>query len=254
MHRLLRTTILITFGMFIICIVSGCGDNRTDPPQPGDDVRPPSATEVVVDPPPRASTDAVTYLIPRNTKFTLTFNEGVIAVTVNDTPASGSGIDWEWSAQPVLPYGSVTLTIKWTNRDGSGGFATSGPYEAADVGDEPPYIMSGTVLDGDANVDPGPINAAGFRFDFTEPVTGTIKLADEAGADLNWIGNVAGQTARLSAVVGQEMVNETIYRIEIDVQDGVAIKLKRRLLSLPNPNDTLPSEYNTPFVSMAIQF
>ena len=232
---ILRTTILITFGMFIICIISGCGDNRTDPPQPGDDVRPPSATEVMVDPPPRASTDAVTYLIPRNTKFTLTFNEGVIAVTVNDTPASGSGIDWEWSAQPVLPYGSVTLTIKWTNRDGSAGVATSGPYEAADVGDERPYIMSGTVSDGDGNVDPAPINARGFRFDFTEPITGTIKLADEAGADLNWIGNVAGRTATLTPVAGRELVNETTYRIEIDVQDGGGNKTQRTITFVTKP-------------------
>ena len=38
MHRMLRTTILITFGMLIICIVSGCGDDSleevTDPSDP----------------------------------------------------------------------------------------------------------------------------------------------------------------------------------------------------------------------------
>ena len=97
MRTLLRAGSLIILGMLIVGIIGGCGDNRMDPPQSEDDVGPP-ATEVVVDPPPRASTDAVTYLIPRNTKFTLTFNEGVIAVTVNDTPASGSGINWTWSA------------------------------------------------------------------------------------------------------------------------------------------------------------
>ena len=252
MCKLLRTTILITFGLLIIGIASGCGDNLpeevTDSPQLENDVGPPAtevvvdslendvgppATEVVVDPPPRASTDAV--LIPRNTQFTLTFNESVIAVTVNDTPASGSGINWEWSAQPVLPYGSVTLTIKWTNRDGSGGFATSGPYEAADVDPVPPEITSGTVADGDADVDPGPINAGGFRFDFNHAVTGTIKLADEAGVDLNWVATVAGQRATLTAVAGQELANETTYRIEIEVKDGAGNQLQGTITFVTKP-------------------
>ena len=221
MHRLLRAGILITFGLLILCIASGCGDNRMDPPQPEDDVGPASATEVVMDPTPRrARTDGVVYRIPPNAEFALTFDEGVVSVTVNGTPATGSGLNWRWSAQPYLPDGFVTLTIKWTNRDGSGGFATSGPYEVGIVELDLPIIMVGTVFDGDVDVDPAPINAGGFRFDFDEEVTGTIKLTDEVGADLDWIGNVAGQTATLTAVAGQEMVNETTYKIEIDVQDG----------------------------------
>ena len=233
MHKLLRGGILITFGLLIIGIASGCGDNRTDPPQSEDNVGP-LATEVVMDPPPH-STDGIVYYIPPNTEFMLTFNEGVIAATVNDTPASGSGLNWTWSAQPVLPYGSVTLKIRWTNRDGSGGFATSGPYEVADNGGESPEITSGTVFDGDADVAPGAINAAGFRYDFTEPVTGTIKLADEAGADLNWIGNVAGRTATLTPGAGWELVNETIYRIEIDVKDRVGNQLQLMITFVTKP-------------------
>ena len=203
-----------------------------DPLQLEDDVGPP-ATEVVMDPPPR-STDGVVYYTPPNTKFTLTFNEGVIAVTVNDTPASGSGLNWEWSAQSVLPYGFVTLKIKWTNRDGSGGFATSGPYKVADVDPVPPEIASGTVSDGDVGVDPAVMNA-GIRFDFDEPVTGTIKLTDEAGVDLNWVATVAGQTATLTAVAGQEMVNETTYKIEIDVRDGADLPLQRTITFVTKP-------------------
>ena len=229
MHKLLRTGILITFGMLIICILGGCADD--DPPQLEDDVGPASATEVVIDPPPRASTDRVAYYIPPNTKFTLTFNEGVIAVIVNDTPASGSGLNWKWSAQPVLPYGSVTLKIMWTNRDGSGGFATSGPYEVADVGGEPPFIMSGTVSDGSNDVNPTPINADGFRFDFTEDVTGTIKLTAEAGADLKWIGKVDGKTATLTPVAGRELVNETTYKVELDIKDGTGNALAPRTIT-----------------------
>ena len=232
MHRLLRAGILITFGILIIGIISGCGD---DPPQSADDVGPTSATEVVMDPTPRASADGFVYRIPPNAEFALTFDEGVVSVTVNGTPATGSGLNWKWSAQPVLPYESVTLTIKWTNRDGSGGFATSGPYYVADINFSPPTITVGTVADWDANVDPGPINAGGFRFDFDGPITGTITLTDEAGADLNWIANVAGQTATLTAIAGQELVNETTYKIEINVQDSNGFRFQTTITFVTKP-------------------
>ena len=223
MRTLLRAGILIMFGMFIISVISGCGDDLseevTDPPQSVDDIRLASATEVVMDPPTRTNAGRVLY-VPPHTEFALTFDEGVVSVTVNDTPASGSGLNWKWRAYPGLPYGSVKLNIKWINRDGSAGTVEVGPYNVAWGEDEPAAITSGTVWDGDADVDPAPINAGGFRFDFDEDVTGTIKLTDEAGADLNWTATVSGQTARLTAVAGQELVNETTYKIEIDVKDG----------------------------------
>ena len=237
MRKLLRGGSLITFGLLIICIIGGCGDDDspeevTAPPQQKDDVPPPLAVTVVVDP---ASPENRNLPVVTNTEFTLKFSEEVVEVTVNDTPALGSGLNWEWSAQPVLPYGSVTLKIKWINRDGSGGFATTGPYEVVDNGGEPPVIMNGTVSDGAADVDPAPINAGGFRFDFDERITGAIKLTDEAGADLNWIGNVAGQTATLTAVAGQELVNGTTYKIEINVQDGAGNALQGTITFVTKP-------------------
>ena len=98
MHRMLKTAILITFGLLIIGIIGGCDDDPpevvTAPSQPEDDVGPASATEVVMDPPPRTNTGRVLY-VSSNTEFTLTFNEGVVAVTVNGTPATGSGSQLE---------------------------------------------------------------------------------------------------------------------------------------------------------------
>ena len=241
MHRLLRTTILITFVMFIICIIGGCGDD--DSPEEVTDTllsevdgtTSPTIT-VIVDPAP---SPGVFFHI--STEFTLKFSEEVVEVTVNDTPASGSGLNWKWSAYPGLPHGSVKLKngsvklkIKWTNRDGSGGFATSGPYEVAD-NEEPPTITAGTVSDGAADVNPAPINAAGFRYDFNELVTGTIRLADEAGANLNWIGIIVGQTATLTPAAGQELVNETTYRIEINVQDGIGNSLQTTMTFVTKP-------------------
>jgi len=230
--------------MFIICIAGGCGDNPpeevTDPPPeevmdpPQEDyVGPASATEVVMDPPPRTNAGRVLY-VSSNTEFTLTFNEEVIAVTVNGTPATGSGLNWKWSAQPYLPDGSVKLKIEWQNRDGSKDFRIMGPYKVADGHGEPPSIMSATVADGNNDVAPAVINA-GIRIDFDEDVTGTIKLTDEAGANLNWIGTVEGQTARLTAIAGQEAVNETTYKIEIDVRDGAGLSLQVTITFVTKP-------------------
>ena len=239
MHKLLRAGILITFGMLIICIITGCGDDSpeevTDPPQSEDGVGPTSATEVVMDPPPRASTDGVVYLIYPATEFTLTFNEDVVSVTVNGTPAKGWRRNWRWSAQPYLPDGLVLVVVEWINRDGSRGTMEVGLYNVAWGEPEPAAITSGTVSDGEADVDPAPINAGGLRFDFDEPVTGTIKLTDEAGVDLNWVATVAGQTATLTAVAGQEMVNETTYKIEIDVKDGAGNATRTTITFVTKP-------------------
>ena len=240
MHKRLRTAIPITLGMLIICIFGGCGDDDpleevTDPPQSEDDVGPASATEVVMDPPPRASADGTVYFIYPTTEFTLTFNEEVVAVTVNGTPAKGWGLNWRWSAQPYLPAGLVLVVVEWVNRDGSAGTMEVGPYNVAWGGEGAAQITSGTVSDGAADVDPALINAGGFRFDFDERVTGTIKLTDEAGADLDWIGNVDGQTAILTVIVGQELINETTYKVEIDVQDGSGNQTQRTITFVTKP-------------------
>ncbi len=234
MHQLLRTAILITFGMLIICIIGSCANDRTEdivsPPESEADVGPPSATSVVIDPLPRGY-----VVIPQCIEFTFTFNEGVVAVTVNETPATGSGLNWEWFGGS-LSEGPTTLKIVWINRDGSTAFAEAGPYHVVSgCPGDPPHIASSTVTDGAADVDPARINAGGFRFDFTEPVTGTIRLTDEAGANLNWIGTVADQTATLTPVAGRELVNETTYKIEIDVKDGVGNSLQATITFVTKP-------------------
>ena len=218
MHTLLRVGILITFGMLVICIITGCGEDPpeevTDPPPPEDSVTSPRATTVLVNPP------VGSWVQKGGEEFTLKFDREVTAAWLNDTPAMGSGLYWKvWVSN--LPYGpGQALNIRWMNRDGSTGAIKVGPYTVADIDFVDPEISSGTVADGSTDVDPAPINVHGFRFDFDRDVTGTIKLIDEAGADLNWIATVQGSTATLTAVAGQELANETTYKVEIDVQDG----------------------------------
>ena len=182
----------------------------------------------MVDPPPGSDIDV------DRTEFTLRCQD-VVAVTVNGATATGSGRNWNvWSYNLSLEWkAGQVLEIEWKTRDGSAGSQSVGPYTVWIVHHEPPSITSGTVADGDADIDPAPINAGGFRYDFDEPVTGAIKLTDEAGADLNWIANVAGQTAT-TAVAGQEL-NETTYKIEIDVADGAGNPLQTTITFVTKP-------------------
>ena len=199
-----------------------------EPPQFEDDIPPHTGPLVVVDPSPGSAP------IPPHTQFSLTFeNPAVVAVTVNGVAATKAGDHWTVSL--TLQEGDgQTLNVGWTNRDGSPGASRAGPYTVKVPG-TPPRITRWTVADGDADVDPVPINQGGLRFDFDEPVTGTIKLTDEAGADLNWIATVAGQTATLTPIAGQELANETIYKVEIDVHDGAGDRLQITISFVTKP-------------------
>ena len=241
MHKMLRTTILTTFGMFIIGIIGGCGDDSpeevTDPSSPTTsgatpsriDDGPPHMILTAVDPAPGGAP------IPPNTQFSLTIDDtGVVAVTVNGVAATGSGLNW--IASLTLPEGDgQTLNIRWTYRDGSPGSQAVGPYTVRVPDTTPPRITGSTVADGVVDVDPAPLNAGGIEITFDEAVAGTIRLTDEAGVNLNWIATVAGQTATLTAVAGQELVNETTYKIEIDVHDGAGNQLKATITFVTKP-------------------
>ena len=244
MHRLLRTSILIMFGLLIISIIGGCGDDSpevvTDPSDPTTsrgtpprDVGPPHEILGPVDPAPGGAP------IPPNTQFSLTFDGTVLAVTVNGTAATGAGD--HWTVSPILQEGDgQTLNVSWTYRDGSSGSQAVGPYTVRAPDTTPPSITDGTVADGAVDVDPAPINAGGFRFDFDEAVTGIIMLTDEAGADLNWIGTVWGQTATLTAVAGQEvaeqeLISETTYKIEIDIDDAAGNRTQATITFVTKP-------------------
>ena len=237
-HRFWGIFALIISIMFVAFMVTGCGDDDDDDAANDDDdaandddddiVGPPPATMVTVDPAPGAT-------VPSNQQFSLTFDQGVTAAAVNGAAATGSGLNW--TASPALAEGSATLNVTWTNRDDTTGSQAVGPYTVSDPDTDPPKITTGTVDDGAADVDPAPINAGGFRFDFDEAVNGTIKLTDEAGADLNWIANVGGQTATLTAVAGQELANETTYKVEIDVKDGAGNATTQTITFVTKPKE-----------------
>ena len=191
----------------------------TDPPPPDvpspppvqEDVGPPPATDVEVSPQPG------TTILP-NPRLVLTFDQGITAATVNRFPATGFGQSWR--AFPTLVPGSVFLNIEWTNQDGSTGSKAVGPYTVREPDRTPPQIISGTVANGEIQVDPSQRNVGGFRYNFDEPITGSIRLLDGSGVALNWSATVIGQTATLNRAAGQNLLAASTYFIEIDVQDA----------------------------------
>ena len=74
--------------------------NLPSPPPVKEDVGPPPATDVQVSPVPG------TTILP-NPRFVLTFDQSIIAATVNRFPATGFGLSWR--AFPTLAAGSVFL-------------------------------------------------------------------------------------------------------------------------------------------------
>ena len=174
--------------------------------------------------------------IPTNQAFTLTFNQEVVAVWLNDTAAVGSGLVWKVSP-PLWEGSGQTLNVKWVNQDGSTGTKRVGPYEVLHVHGEPPLITGGSVIDGVTDIDPAPLNQAGIEITFDEDITGSIKLTDEAGNDLNWIGDVAGSTARVTPIAGQELAHETTYKIEIDVKDGIGLRTQVTITFVTKPKE-----------------
>ena len=171
-----------------------------------------------------------------DTEFTLSFDEGITAVMVNDTPATGAGRDW--MVMPGLEVGTAWLNIEWFNRDATRRATTIGPYVVVAGPDalESPAITHGTVRNGEADVNPAPINASGLLFFFDEPVIGAIKLTDEACTDLNWTGAVLGSNSNaLTPVAGQELANNTVYKVEIDVQDGGGNRFRATITFVTKP-------------------
>ncbi len=104
-----------------------------------------------------------------------------------------------------------------------------------------PQLVWGTVLGGEDNVDPDPINAGGFRFDFDED----LKLHKIAilldGEPLYWLPvdmtHLVTHVVTLRATAGEELQFDTEYVIKIYVQDVIcqSSRFEIRFRTMPKP-------------------
>lgn len=139
-----------------------------------------------------------------NDTITFTFDSPPDDVTVNAGIAIVDGKIVTIKG-PFTP-GPLNLTISWN--DGSLTFT----YTVAEPDTDAPDISSGTVSDGDKDVDAKAINSnARIEIEFNEEVSGNIALQTAAGVDIGWLGKVEGDKGILELVKGKELGAETTY-------------------------------------------
>ncbi len=145
--------------------------------------------------------------------ITLTFDNPPEDVTVSTGVATVT--DKTVSIMGPFDPGALALTITWA--DGS----ETLNYTVRVPDTEAPKITSGSVNDGDKDVDPESLNLPGrIEIAFSEEVTGNIALQTVAGADVGWHGKVEGKKGTLELVRGKELDNEITYVIAGKVKDA----------------------------------
>lgn len=145
--------------------------------------------------------------------ITLTFDNPPEDVTVNTGTARiiGKRVRITGTFDP----GALALTITWADGTQTLNYTVRAPDTEA------PKITSGSVNNGDTDVDPEALQLGGpIEIEFSEAVTGNIALQTVAGADVGWRGKVAGKKGTLEFVRGKELGNQITYVIKGKVSDA----------------------------------
>ncbi len=210
---------------YLICFVMGllmvgCGGDEVEP-EDKPDIPPPPATNLIRSEPPNGGIISLSDDLGTPVEIQLFFDRPPPYVSVGGVRAQldGDHAIWEVSTQQFLDalepnaIKGADLLVAWVNRDGSDGRATL--TFIVGFGGELPQMFSGTVADGDQDVDPDLLNAGGFRFDFDQEVRGNITIQPKDGEPLNWIANIGGATMTLTAVWGEELKHGVVYVLHI---------------------------------------
>jgi hypothetical protein len=208
MQKWMRTLALVMAAMMVVFMI-GCGDDDDD--DDDDDDGAVEATFVSSNPASGGS-------IAENGTLTITFDAAPVNVTVNGVPAVISGKTATFKG----PF-AASNAVAWENgAGGSAGGATIALTVKAADNTAPTVAGGGTVSDGDADVDPGPINTdAKIEIKFSEPITKqSLNLTLEDGTSLNWLSKIDGDTVVLELTKGNDIGNETTYKVAGKVSDA----------------------------------
>ena len=214
--RLLVCVGLLAFPCFGLV---GCGDEApvsSLETVPEDDVVVREVAKLVKTIP--ASGEDAAELLP----LVLYFDKEPLAVTVNGAAARVRGNTASWCfPNPTQKLGDQLFHIEWTNPDGSPNVGTDMRLTVGTYCFAEPEILAGSVADGDADVDPDPLNRGGIRYDFDEPVIGLkSKLLTKDGEDLGWEAVWDDQTLIFHpGASGKLLENGRRYMIQIVVAE-----------------------------------
>ena len=201
MRKMFRTFALLLTGLLTVPMLTGCGGDDD-----GDEEAPP-ANFVSANPPGGD--------IAANGTITVTFDDAPSDVTVSAGTVTVAGR----SATITGPFrpGALALTITWADGTQALNYTVTGPDCCGGV----PWVIGGTIRDGDKDVDPEAVNSDGkIEILFDGDVTGNIALQTEGGDDVGWLGKVEGNIGTLELVKGREIGNETTYVIAGKVSDA----------------------------------
>jgi hypothetical protein len=164
--------------------------------------------------------------IAANQEITLNFDNAAFNVTVNGTPATGSGKAWRWKGD--LAEGAATLSVAWENEDASetGSGSVSYTVKAADT--TPPEVTGSTPGDGDDDQDPEAINEDGIVIEFSEPVKKVTVDVTIEGDALKWTVETSddGMTATAIMLPGGELPYESEIVVIVSAEDAAGNEME----------------------------
>jgi hypothetical protein len=220
--------------LLISAVIFGCGN--------GDDTKK-EETHLIRSEPPDGSEltifEAREIIIYRSatatpiTTLELHFDRPPATVTVNGSPAKVTGTVATTELKPLLSpvrHGSYPLSIEWTYPDGSVGKGATITLRVKDILVDdmpPPQIVSGTVKDGDREVDAERLNAEGITLTFSEPLgKRNLHIRPEDGEPLGWEIRGENEHVTLTPGDGEKLVGGKIYLIEGTVTDRAGNEAK----------------------------
>ncbi len=150
--------------------------------------------------------------ISESGSITINFDNDPGEVTVNTGTVSGSGTSRTISGP--FSVGSLTLTISWTNGNGS----KTLEYTVEDS--TPPEVSTSSTADGAVDVDPTTVSNSGITVTFNETIgSGELKLYKD-NVDVGWSAMLSGNTITITKGSGQELSHDTMYEIKGTVKDS----------------------------------
>ncbi|MCG9129977.1 Ig-like domain-containing protein [Candidatus Poribacteria bacterium] len=197
--KLYFRTLAIVMAALLAVYIVGCGGDDDDEEE--------AAAAAFVSASP-ASGD-----LAANGSISVTFDNNPGDVTASAGTVAGSGKSRTISGP--FDVGALALNLTWTNGDGSHTLN----YNIVAADEDAPEVTASSPEDGAEGVDPAGLFEDGIEVTFNENVSGDLMLMD-GDDDVGWTSEASDNKITLTGNAGQELSNETEYKIAGTVKDG----------------------------------